>query len=963
MLRQSRLSRRQVSPALWLLRCLLLLVCFSVTTAHAQSALTELLPHSGQEKESSSGNPDKQESGDKAAQQDEASDASQENDASGDSQGKDGKDQTKEEEPPPKPSPNPVQPAIDDDVGEPLQSQLPSAQTADIRQQIQSLRNSLDDRLGALERSRDRLAYADSLLKRLDDEYKTFELRLEKAGLNLTDDYARLLRQRLDRLRRQTIAEGLTEGIRDQLSAAREEQLRLEEYEAIMNPDNNARGRLRQKRADLLRQLHKAVTDHIEVLDDYYSTVTQLRDRVDAYQELLQQRLFWLPSAEVVGKDTFSQLYQALTWFVSSLQWSAMKTAISASINERGFRMAALILAVVALLIKRRTIRKALIDSGEYVGNVGRDQFPMTLMALLYSLLLSLPGVLLLSFGTLLIKEGNEFFGAISKGFGAAAFIMLLLNLVHKVARQAGLGERHFKWNPKTLQAIRREIPILMAVLIPITIIMPTLETADGSVYRDSLGRILFLVASAALASFAHRSVAAVRHARTNDRTLRLLHLLAVGTPLLLALASLMGYHYTAVQLEGSLFISICWLAFVTLLYYLGLRGLSVRERRLTLERLLEQRANERRMAEAREAAESTGEGVPPALDMPEMNLKDISQQSTSLLRILALAIAATGLWFMWKDVIPALQLFDNVTLWSISTGADSEDLPITLGDVLVALLFVAGTIVAAKNLPGTLEVMILSRLNLEPGAGYAITTLATYIIVFIGVTVSLAVLGVQWSKLQWLVAALGVGLGFGLQEIVANFVSGIILLFERPIRVGDTVTIDGITGTVTRIRIRATTLMDWDRKEQIIPNKTFVTQDLTNWTLSDPITRVIIRVGVAYGSDVDKVRDVLYRVTLDNERVVEDPAPAVFCVGLGDSSINFEIRAFVRDLMDFMPLSHELHSTITRALREAGVEIPFPQRDIHIRTAAPVQPTGSMGNPMSSGPDTSPEGSKPNDS
>jgi potassium efflux system protein len=191
----------------------------------------------------------------------------------------------------------------------------------------------------------------------------------------------------------------------------------------------------------------------------------------------------------------------------------------------------------------------------------------------------------------------------------------------------------------------------------------------------------------------------------------------------------------------------------------------------------------------------------------------------------------------------------------------------------------------------------------------------------------------VQWSKLQWLVAALGVGLGFGLQEIVANFVSGIILLFERPIRVGDTVTIGGITGTVARIRIRATTLVDWDRKEQIIPNKTFVTQDLTNWTLSDSIVRLIVQVSVAYGSDIDAVHDTLLKVAEDNDRVVEDPAPAAFCVGLNDGSIDFELRVFIKDVLDYMPLSHELYAAITRALRDAGVVIPFPQQDVHVRS------------------------------
>ncbi len=313
------------------------------------------------------------------------------------------------------------------------------------------------------------------------------------------------------------------------------------------------------------------------------------------------------------------------------------------------------------------------------------------------------------------------------------------------------------------------------------------------------------------------------------------------------------------------------------------------------------------------------------------------SSWASRLYAMVAVVLAAVVLWMFWADVVPALQVFDNITVWSIGTG--EESLPISLGDLMMALLFGVGTVLAARNLPGTLEVMVLSRMNLEPGSGYAITTMVTYVIVFVGIAAALSGIGLQWSKLQWLVAALGVGLGFGLQEIVANFVSGIILLFERPIRVGDTVTIGGTTGTVSRIRIRATTLVDWDRKEQIIPNKTFVTQDLTNWTLSDPITRVIVRVGVAYGSDVDAVRDLLHDLAVNNDRVLEDPAPAAFCVGFGDSSVKFELRVFIKDLLDFMPLSHELHSAITRALRDASIEIPFPQRDIHIRTAPPAEP------------------------
>ncbi|SOB74979.1 potassium efflux system protein [Marinobacter sp. LV10R510-11A] len=828
-----------------------------------------------------------------------------------------------------------VQPELEKGTDAPPEIKLPKAVDADIHEQIQALLGSLNQRQSAVIASRERLTYAESILTRLQDEYESFELRLEKAGLNLTASYADLLKQRLERLQRQSIAQDLIEGIENKLSAAREEQLRLEEFEAIAEPDGDARSQLRSRRSELLRELHKAVTEHIDVLNEYYSTVTALQDQVQDYQKLLKQRLFWLPSAAVVNAETAGGLYQSAKWFVSQLRFDALREAVTRSVSERGERTGLVALLLIVLLIKRKAVVNNLLANSRYVGNVGEDRTAFTLKALINSFLLALPGVLVFSLAALVLMEGNAFFAALSKGFTAAAFIMFLLAFIRNVARKQGLGESHFHWNPNSLLVIRREIPLLMAFVIPITIITTsTSSTPEGAQFDDSLGRLLFALVSIALAVFAQRIMKAVRAYKSHGGLLLFLHVMAVTAPLVLASASLIGYHYTALQLERNLFVSICWLAFSSLLYYLGLRALSVRERRLTLDRLKEQRAVERRVAETREAEDASDESILPALDMPKMNLKDISQQSSSLLRIVIFALALAGLLILWADVIPALQLFNNITLWTITTDLQGGDpLPITLSDALLALLVAAGTVLAAKNLPGTLEVMVLSRMNLEPGSGYAITTITTYILVIVGVVTCLAVIGVQWSKLQWLVAALGVGLGFGLQEIVANFVSGIILLFERPIRVGDMVTINGITGTVARIRIRATTLIDWDRKEQIIPNKTFVTQDLTNWTLSDPITRVILRVGVAYGSDVNKVQEVLTQVAHKNERVVSDPAPEVFCVGLGDSSIDFEVWVYVKDLMDIMPLSHEIHASITGALTEADIEIPFPQRDIHVRT------------------------------
>jgi potassium efflux system protein len=186
------------------------------------------------------------------------------------------------------------------------------------------------------------------------------------------------------------------------------------------------------------------------------------------------------------------------------------------------------------------------------------------------------------------------------------------------------------------------------------------------------------------------------------------------------------------------------------------------------------------------------------------------------------------------------------------------------------------------------------------------------------------------------------VGIGFGLQEIVANFISGLIILFERPIRVGDAVTVGEISGTVSRIQIRATSITSWDRKELLVPNKEFIVGRLVNWTLSDQILRVDIPVGIAYGSDTEKATEVLLRVAKENPKVLDDPPPTVLFLSFGASSLDFELRAFSPDLQSFLPLRHELHMAVDRAFREAGIEIAFPQRDIHVRSAAGILPVAA---------------------
>ena len=301
---------------------------------------------------------------------------------------------------------------------------------------------------------------------------------------------------------------------------------------------------------------------------------------------------------------------------------------------------------------------------------------------------------------------------------------------------------------------------------------------------------------------------------------------------------------------------------------------------------------------------------------------------------------------------LPALRALDRIELWQYTatvtvptTTLDGQTIqetleelrPITLADVGLAVLVVILTLIAATDAPAFVEMAIVQRIHYDIGVRYAIIAILRYVLIVAGTIMAFSLLGISWSTVQWLVAAMTVGLGFGLQEIFANFISGLILLFERPIRIGDTVTIGETIGTVTKIRIRATTVTDWDRKELIVPNKEFVTGRLVNWTLSDNVLRIIMQVGIAYGSDTELAEKVLYETAREHPLVLDDPTPVVLFKAFGTSSLTFDLRVYIGDIAHYFPVWHDLHMAIDKAFRAAGITIAFPQRDTHLKTREPL--------------------------
>ena len=712
-----------------------------------------------------------------------------------------------------------------------------------------------------------------------------------------------------------------------------------------------------------LRQLLVERQQLLEKLSSGYSNLTsglvaldeaqrKLIDQAELYGALLDRHLLWIRSSLRLGFEWLKTLGLALDWLTEPSHWEEVWQNLGRGARNQPEWAILGALVFLGLLYYRRLLIKRLGEGVDAIGDVRRDRFRLTARALAMTVLLALPWPWLMAWlAWLLSVSGNaaDFSRGLGLGLVAGAFLTVNINFLRQLCRPQGLAMAHFGWSEAGCRLLRRHLNWFLWIEPSGPIIVGLCETQPDTLYGDTLGRLAFCVSSLALTGVLwrvldpRRALLAGLAAGRAGATWRLRYLwypLIVGTNALIVLLALSGYYYTAMQLRGRMMLTAWLLLGAVLLVNLFLRWLNISQRRLALQHALAKREAQLAARASKDAAPASGEGVPELPSLPDLDLTTISEQTRSLMSLTVLLGLGFGLWQIWGGLIPAFSILNEITLWhqTVQTATGAQVADITLGSIVVAgaLLLLIGFL--ARNLPGVLELVVLQRLEVDPGNRNAIITISLYLITAVGLVTALDIIGVGWDQVQWLVAALGVGLGFGLKEIFSNFFSGLILLLERPIRVGDTVTLDNLSGTISRINIRATTITDWDRKEIIVPNNTFITGSLINWARNDPITRVVIPVGVGYDSDPARVHEVLLAVATSHSLVLKEPAPAVVFLKFGDSALEFEVRVFVRELAHRLPLTHELHNLILRALRANQIEIPFPQRDVHLRGVAAVQ-------------------------
>jgi small-conductance mechanosensitive channel len=292
----------------------------------------------------------------------------------------------------------------------------------------------------------------------------------------------------------------------------------------------------------------------------------------------------------------------------------------------------------------------------------------------------------------------------------------------------------------------------------------------------------------------------------------------------------------------------------------------------------------------------------------------------------------AIGLWLVRTlDFVgllgPVLALGQSLLTAKVERGA----LSISVEDLLAFVLTLWLAYLLSAFLRFALEEDLYPRIGVARGLSYALSSLLNYGLLTLGFLAGLAVLGLDLTKLTVLAGALGVGIGFGMQSIVNNFVSGLILLFERPIHVGDIIEAGDLTGEVRRIGIRASTVRTWQGAEIIVPNAQLTTERVTNWTLSDRQRRIDLPVGVNYGAPPKKVMEILEAVARAHRQVLPQPAPQAFFTGFGDSSINFELRAWTDQFENWFQIRSDLAAAVYDAGQAAGISFPFPQREVRI--------------------------------
>lgn len=798
-----------------------------------------------------------------------------------------------------------------------------------------------------------------SVLDSLTQTQRTIDEQI--SALQGTLVLSRIIQQQKQKLPTNLNIQGLSKQIADlrvqifDMTQRRNELYDLEAYLAKVQAEQNQTFTAEEKAqlTNLLTERRKIASDVIKSLNNQLNLaisleltqqqITQLSDQIQAK---LDQQSFWVKSNNPINLAWFKQLPMSLG---EQFEGISKKLGFPKNFDNLPYLLmfVAILVLIGGIIFRFKTlIKQRLATINSEINTLRSDSQWHTPMALLLTAIIALPSTLWFLavcqlLGFFFVRNPAEFW---QWSLSMAAY-WWFFSFVLALLRPNGISVRHFGFSQdeaEKLRAVTKRIIVAVVLLLNTSVFS---NVMDSGLANDVLGELNTMVALIFCIAIiaprfrkASKTLGQTNRDHRDELVLKIVRILLQLVPVGLIVLVALGYYYTALNLINHMINTyIAWVIW-SLVRYTLYRAITVSSRRLAYRRLQEKR--QQKAAELNDGSPSDDVVV---VSEQEEGMA-VNQVRGQLLRFADLFIWTALFaifYYVWSDLVTVASYLRDITLWQQTTTTEAGVVTesISLFNLLVALVIIGITYILVRNLPGILEVLIFSRVKLSQGTPYTINTLLTYTLVAIGSAWAFATLGMSWSKLQWLFAALSVGLGFGMQEIFANFVSGIILLFERPIRVGDTVTINDVTGTVAKIRIRAITIIDPDRKEVIVPNKSFVTGQVTNWALSNTITRVVISIGVAYGSDLELVRCLLLQAAAEQTNIMKDPEPRALFLSFGASTLDHELRVYVSQVSERTNTIDALNRRVNELFAENNIEIAFNQLDIFIKN----QDTGAI--------------------
>lgn len=699
-----------------------------------------------------------------------------------------------------------------------------------------------------------------------------------------------------------------------------------------------------QHRRLLIDQLYQLRSESLSLavaLRDKFNEFTNVASNVNT---VINDNLFWLASNNGISIDFFTNFLSDTKKQIDSFTVK-FNNPEKAKLRFMHWLSVLIPILLIGLIfyksnpaIRRRINKLALrLDKAN-------DNYFITPIALLYHLLVIIP---LLSALTAL---GTCVIFLVLDDFKHQLEITCLLSLhlvcflyIRNILDINSLAQRHFCFSIESNKNSRQIIDKIWFISIPMLLIANMRILEPTLIAGDLIGFTLMMLGFLYLTFFSIKT--AKRHFETFTPTMNFWIMSTIGilTPLTLSFMLAIGYYYTVIQLLNRVAISL----YIFFLYVITSntlrRELNVAENRMVKaarERLLNSKNDDdnKKTGNRRiEANNFNNKNLSKRnTQVQALRLDLVNTRSFKLFNGFILCLFIYAIYLQWNDLAGVLNYLNNVYLWtkvSIVEGQEIITNYLSLGHLLLAIVIIIVTTILAKNLPNLLERLFLLRTNTNnKSTSYTVKIISFYFIACVGTILAAGVMGITWDNLQWLVAALSVGLGFGLQEIFGNFVSGIIILFERQLRVGDIVTLNSLSGTVSKIRIRATTIIAFDNKEVVIPNKQFITSALTNWSLSNTITKLEFEVGVAYDADIGKAKDLLRSIMRRCKNLNRDKKPVVYVKSLDASAITLLCEVYVNEIGKRKETFDYLSTETLRLFSEHNIEIPFDQLDITIR-------------------------------